>query len=147
MYRLNLFLLIFAVTLISSCVPNPKNIRSAKSKSSVSAAEKGYSIVFYNLDNYAKIYIDDELVINTQELTTKTDTEVLVDLSEHINKNSKIIKVEGYNDDCNSCSFNPFEVIYEIFKDGEGIEYVSEDSNRKHAKDGLQTTQYHIIED
>lgn len=138
----SLFVLLF---LLTSCVPNPKKLDNNDNEHKEKPVKKGYSMIFYRLDNYALVYVNDKLIFDTQKKDAKHEGDLLIDLNEYISSNNDQIKVEGYNAECEGCQNNNYEFVYEIFKDGEGIEYVSEYSNNKHSALGLSMTKHHSL--
>ena len=130
--------------LLVNCSPQAKKKDIGNAKDPV---EEGYSLIFFTLDNYALVFVDDSLAFDTREVKAGTKDEVLVDLNPFITGNDSVVKVEGYNTECNSCQVNNYEFVYEIYRDGEGIEYVSEYSNHKHQPTGLRLTRTHYLEE
>ncbi|UXP30909.1 hypothetical protein N6H18_11160 [Reichenbachiella agarivorans] len=131
--------------LFTSCVPSPKKLENAKSESELAPLAQGYSIIFFNLDNYALVYVDGEMVFDTRTSTTQTNHEVLLNLNMYIKNNKQELKVEGYNDKCEMCAENRWEIVYELYKNGESVDYVNKDSNDKHDTPGLKFTQFHKL--
>lgn len=107
---------------------------------------EGLSIIFYKLDDFAKIYAGDSLILDTSEkYGMNPDHDVLVSLGDVL-LNGRQLFVEVHNAGCTDCNSNKWQIIYEIFKDGESVDYVSEDSNGQPADLGLMTTLEHELE-
>ncbi|MGL1887010.1 MAG: hypothetical protein OCD76_10895 [Reichenbachiella sp.] len=145
----NKILITSIVTLsMASCVPSPKKLEENKEVHTIPPLEEGYSMIFFRLDNYALIYIDDELAFDTRKGGGKENAinQIMYDLNDFINGNEMEIRVEGYNTECAGCQNNNYEYVYEIYKNGDGIEYVSEYSNHKNSAVGLSMTKNHTID-
>ncbi|UXX79552.1 hypothetical protein N7E81_00305 [Reichenbachiella carrageenanivorans] len=113
----------------------------------VQPVREGYSIVFYKLDDFARIYIDDSLVYDTSEVYgMNPNKDILVDLNPLLHADLSTLKVEAHNAACTDCNSNKWQIIYEIFQDGESIDYVSNDSNGEAADLGLKATLLHPLE-
>ncbi len=140
----HIFLLTFLLALILGCSPKPKKKEIGKAQD---PTEEGYSLIFFTLDNYALVYVDDSLIFDTRKVKADVKDEILVDLNPYISRSDAEIKVEGYNTECNSCQVNNYEFVYEIYRDGEGIEYISEYSNHKHQPVGLRMTKLHPLDE
>lgn len=127
---------------INSCVPNSSKLNNNK-KDYVQPAEKGYSIIFYHLDNYVLIYNNDVLVVDTRKLVPDTETTVdlLIDFNNLLkNVNRDQIRIEGYNSACDYCRENRWKIVYEIFEDGESVDYVIKET-LQHDSPGLKFTE------
>ena len=112
----------------------------------VDPLEKGVCIIFYKLDDYARIYINNDLVYDTSETVgLAPKNELLVDLNPFLSTGQQDIKVELYNGQCTDCNSNRWVFIYELYQDSESLEFVSEDSNDKSDTIGLKLTQSHSI--
>lgn len=100
--------------------------------------EEGYCLVFYKLDDFAKIYIDGKLIVDTSEsVEMGSKEEVLVDLNNYLSEGKHQLKVELHNGICTDCNANRWAIFYELFNDGESVEFVSEDTD-KHSDQGLK---------
>ena len=127
-----------------SCAPKQKSKFQGESKTPM---ENGYSMIFFTLDNYALVYVDDSLAFDTRDENVSGKDEILYDLNPFVSLPNSVLKIEGYNTECNSCQVNNYEFVYEIYRDGEGIEYVSEYSNHKHQPVGLRLTREHYLDE
>ena len=133
-------------TLAFSCVPNPKSLKKGEGSAyELEPSSKGYSLIFFKIDDYVLVSLDDSLVFDSRKIAAKITKEVLVELDKYKFKNPKQLKVEGYNAECTSCNNNRWEIVYELYKDGEGIEYISEDSHDEHDGTGLKMVQTHQL--
>lgn len=128
-----------------SCTPSPKRLEERSKEDSIQPAEEGYSIIFYKLDDYAIVYVDNKQVFDTREIGLRIKEDVLFEMDEFLSKGEHDIKVEGYNNECSGCNQNRWGFAYEIFRDGEGIDYRSDDSNDQHAEVGLHMTNHHSL--
>lgn len=124
---------------------NKKNVENTAAI--VSPVDQGYCLIFYKLDDFAKVYLDDSLIYDTQlvfGLAPKHD--VMLDLNGALTTGDHVLKVEAHNAACTDCNSNKWQIIYEIFQDGESIDYVSNDSKGQAADLGLKATSQHAIE-
>ena len=108
----------------------------------VNPTAEGYSIIFYKLDDFAKIYINNSVVYNTSDVGMAPKEEILLDLNPFLLTTNSELKVELYNAECpRGCNLNRWEIIYELFNDGESVEFVSENSGGDTDDLGLKLTQ------
>ncbi|MCV9386832.1 hypothetical protein [Reichenbachiella ulvae] len=138
-----LFLSFSLIYVLSSCVPNPNKLNKDKEETTQEPLSKGYSMIFFRIDDYVMVYADDKLIYDSKKHGQTKD--ILLDLNPYYKKGVEI-KMEGFNADCGGCENNNYEYVYEIYKDGEGIEYVSEYSNHIHQSIGLKITKTHILD-
>lgn len=112
----------------------------------VMPVDKGVSLIFYKLDDFAKIYVGDSLVLDTSEkYGMNPDHDVLLNLDEILIDGRQLI-IEAHNSGCTDCNSNKWEIIYEIFMNGESIDYVSEDSNGQPSELGLMIKIKHELD-
>lgn len=130
---------------ISACTPNPDRLQERANEDDLEPTENGYCIIFYKLDDYAIVYSDNKQIFDTRDVGIKIKHDVLLDLKEYISPGTHEIKVEGYNAECTGCNQNRWGITYEIFKDGESLDYRSDDSDDQHADVGLQMTNIHSL--
>ncbi|PIB34952.1 hypothetical protein BFP72_05865 [Reichenbachiella sp. 5M10] len=142
--NLILFLLI-GITAMTSCTPNPKRLENRSNDKELLPTEEGYSMIFYKLDDYAIVYINDKEVFDSRDIGLRIKEDVLFDMQPFLNRGTNNLKIEGYNGECSGCNQNRWGVTYEIFKDGESIDYRSEDSNDQHSDVGLKMTNEHTL--
>lgn len=138
--KFHILYIILAIAL-GACVPNSSKLNNKKS--TVLPIKNGHSIIFYHLDNYALIYKNDKLIVDTRSIntSTKTDVDLLVDLSSFIkNETRDQIKIEGYNSECDYCRENRWKFVYEIYKDGESLDYITKETSQ-HDGAGLKFTE------
>lgn len=141
-----LFTLALTTLFFTQCVPNPDKIKS-HSTEDLSPTKKGYSIIFFDLNNSAEIYAGNNLIANTENYDRAENKQMLVDLDGKIPNNTEIINIKIFNSKCNSCTRNTWEATYELYKDGKEIAYFSESSNGKHADLGLVYEQAHTLDE
>lgn len=133
------------ILLSQGCSSTNKDSASNTDENMLKPLSEGYSVIFYELDNYALVYLDDQLICDSREKVSEQSDQFLLNLNPFISESSPRLKVEIYNIDCGSCQVNNYELVYEIFKDGEGLEYVSEYSNHQHSPLGLSLTREHNL--
>lgn len=128
-----------------SCTPNPNRLQDNNDGDKLQPKDEGYCIIFYKIDDYALVYVDNKEIFDSREVGYTTNNDLLLDLDKYIVRpGSHEIKIEGYNAECSGCNNNRWGVTYEIFKDGEGLDYRSEDSD-EHAEVGLMMTNIHSL--
>ncbi|WP_109829614.1 hypothetical protein [Reichenbachiella versicolor] len=132
------------VLVIISCVPNPKQIKGDKNTDGETPLKSGYSMIFFRIDDYVKIYADNTEIFDSRR-TWVSGKEMLIDLNELGVSEKTQLKVECHNTECNDCRNNNWELVYELYKNGEGVEYVSEYSNNQHTDEGLAHTVVHDL--
>ncbi|MBU2912398.1 MULTISPECIES: hypothetical protein [Reichenbachiella] len=123
--------LIVIFTLIA-CVPNPKKLGTEKADAPL-PSDDGYSIIFYEINNYALIYVNDELYFDTRKNPETEKEPTMVKLPSNTIK----LRLDIYNAECITCTKNSWEVVYELYKDGIALEYVTESSDGKHTEVGI----------
>lgn len=138
--------LIFATTLISGCNWSSKSKEFGQKQFELDPVADGYSIIFYKLDDYARVYVNNKLIVDTGEkFGMAPKKEVLFDLTPYLQSGPQDLKVELYNGQCVDCNLNRWAIFYEVFEGEESLEFVSEDSNDKNDDLGLKVTNTHRI--
>lgn len=97
---------------------------------------------FYNIDNRAIIYIDDKQVHDTGAIEWRQKSERTVILSDKLESGSHEIKVElinGVGVEADEFDVH-WDIYYEIFLNGEAIDYVSEIDEDYHGGGGVVFT-------
>lgn len=132
--------------LLASC--GGKRNKSNLEESLVLPTEEGYSIIFFHLDNYALLYLDDSLIVDTRDRSKEIEEDILINLQQYLTRPKHQLKIEGYNASCGWCSVNAWDIGYEFYLDGDEINYESLNSNREHEEPGLKfTKEYTLIND
>ena len=90
-----------------------------------------YYIVFTKIDNQAKVYVEDSLVITTKLYDENPDLNVRYDLNKFLKKGKNTVRVELLNGsgDWFFEFDSDWEIFYEIFKNNDPIDFMSEDSS------------------
>ena len=135
--------IVLLVVFLAAC--SGKQEKSKLDTVTLLPTEKGYSIIFFNLDNYALLYLDDELIVDTREKTMEIREDILIDLEQYLTKNRHHLKIEGYNAACDQCSVNAWDIGYELYLDGEEIDFQSKSSNRTHKEPGKKFTEVYVL--
>lgn len=139
--------LVFAALLLTGCSWSSKSKEFGQNEFQLDPVADGYSIIFYKLDDFAKVYINNKMIVDTGEkFGMAPKNEVLVDLTPYLESGIQQLKVELYNAQCVDCNLNRWAVFYEVFEGEESLEFVSEDSNDKNDDLGLKVTNTHQIE-
>lgn len=82
------------------------------------------SIVFTVIDNKAQVFVNDKMIYDSGDIAA-FDLNTEVDLNEYLTNNA-VVKIVLSNSICNKCMTNPWSVSYEIYKNGEFINYIYE---------------------
>ncbi|MEP2275580.1 MAG: hypothetical protein ABJH98_09000 [Reichenbachiella sp.] len=140
-------IVLFAILLIQGCGSSSKRSEFGKKEFQLEPIADGYSIIFYKLDDFARVYLNDEMIVDTAEkFGMAPKNEVLVDLTPYLKSGIQNLKVELYNGQCVDCNLNRWAIFYEVFVGDESLEFVSEDSNDKNDDLGLKVTNTHQID-
>lgn len=85
-------------------------------------------IQFYKINNEAKIYIDDELKVDSGPIGEQENSEIEMPLTKYLDKGKHKIKVELINGEgLASDSYDEYwEIYYELFLKGVPIDYMHE---------------------
>lgn len=87
-----------------------------------------YQLVFRQIDNRAKAYVNDSLIYDSQNMAGAIELEI--DLSEMVSEGNAKLTVELYNGKEPYNQLDSYwEIVYDIFIDGELIEFVRESGN------------------
>ena len=83
------------------------------------------AIVFNVIDNQALIYVNDELIFDSGVMA-KFDLQLDVDLNKYLSKKNNVVKIVLNNELCDDCMSNPWSISYEIYENGEMVDYIYE---------------------
>ncbi|MFY0627133.1 MAG: hypothetical protein JXR07_12610 [Reichenbachiella sp.] len=112
-----------------------------------SRAQVEHGVVFFKINNQALILVNGKQVYDSGHIHGDTDLELPVDLAPFMKKGTNEVEVRLINPPCGSCDSNPWEIVFEIYEDGESIDYWFENSERGDAlATGLVSTQVYEIE-
>ncbi len=104
-----------------------------QSQESVSSGEEGdvYRIIFRKIDNKVLLHVEDSLIYDSGTIAGNPDLEVEIFLTEYVEAGKIEIRVDGYNgvEPYNQADSH-WEIVYDIFKNDEIIEFVREASDR-----------------
>ena len=98
----------------------------------------GTYIAFYNIDNEAKVMVNDSLIFNSGMINNNPSLVLDIGLEEYLKSGNNIVRVEIYNDDCSTCHHNPWEVRYEFIENYQVIDYVNDGSFEESTSGGLK---------
>ena len=98
----------------------------------------GTYIAFYNIDNEAKVTVNDSLVFMSGMINNNPSLVLDIGLEEYLKSGNNSVRVELYNDECNNCHHNPWEVRYEFIENNEVVDYVNESSSDESTSGGLK---------
>ena len=87
-----------------------------------------YGIVFHEIDNEAQVYVNDQLVWQTDELLKADMKKVVVDLQPSLRRGPNTINIKLLDHPGSSCLNNEWKVNYDLYSQGEIFDYWSQDS-------------------
>lgn len=122
-----------------ACNTQPVNEEGGKK---IDQTEQCY-IHFYIVDNQAKIYVDGDLVHDTNPISHHVSSERKVSLTEFIKPGKHDIKIELFNAMPGDIYDKYWEIYYEIFVNGTPVDYIHE--MEKNGKQGLVWSEEHEI--
>lgn len=99
--------------------------------------KKSYEITFSKIDNRAYVFIDDELIFDSQFIDGNPELNLSLNLSPFLKKGDNLLKVQLENGSNLNAFINDtyWTIRYEIFENGESYDYAYESS--KNGKAGL----------
>ncbi len=85
-----------------------------------------YGVVFYEIDNEATIWVNDQEVFQNESNLSSTDNKIIVDLQEHLRRgvNKLDIKLKDIPND--RCLVNTWSISYDIYEKGKIMDYWQE---------------------
>jgi len=91
-----------------------------------------HSISFYKIDNRVKVYVAEKLAYDSNLIDGNPDLATEINIERHLKKGLNSIKVELYNgSDMNDfIADTSWEIRYEIFNNGESIDYMHQVSKK-----------------
>ena len=136
------FVILSFIALVTACGSSgSKSGFKGKQVDGKDPIAEGYCLVFYKLDDFAKIYVDNKLVLDTSDdYGMAPSEEVLVNLNPFLTSGTHQLTVELYNGKCADCYRNNWSLFYELFNDAESLEFVAEDSNNISSGEGMKVT-------
>ena len=96
-----------------------------------------YEITFSKIDNRAYVFINDELIFDSQFIDGNPELNLSLNLSPFLKKGNNLLKVQLENGSNLNAFINDtyWTIRYEIFENGESYDYAYESS--KNGKAGL----------
>jgi hypothetical protein len=95
-------------------------------------------IAFYNIDNEARITVNDSLIFNSGMINDNPSLVLDIDIEEYLKSGNNVVRIEVHNDECNNCHHNPWGVRYEFIEGYEIVDYVNESSLDESSSGGLK---------
>ncbi|MCV9387247.1 hypothetical protein [Reichenbachiella ulvae] len=81
-------------------------------------------IFFHEIDDQARVYVDDELIYESDVVGYLGGVSIKVDITKHITTGDETVTIKLINIQCSDCSGgNPWSIIYELLDDEESIDY------------------------
>ncbi len=102
------------------------------SDASLAQSTDSHSISFYKIDNRVKVFLAEELVYDSDLIDGNPELNIDVNIEKYLKKGLNSIKVELYNgSDMNDfIADTNWEIRYEIFNNGESIDYLHQLSKK-----------------
>jgi len=91
-----------------------------------------HSIIFYKIDNRVKVFVAEQLVYHGDRVDGNPDLNIEVSIEKYLKKGLNTLRVELYNgSEMNDfISDTNWEIRYEIFNNGESIDYLHQLSKK-----------------
>lgn len=91
-----------------------------------------YFLRFTRIDNQVNVYVNGQLVYESEVIDGNPDLDIRVGLTKHLKEGLNTVKIELYNgSDFNKViTDSHWEVRYELLEDGEGIDYMHQLSDK-----------------
>ena len=123
MYRL--FSLILLIVVLTQC-RFPKFEKPNEDTSDVPQ----FGVVFYEIDNEATIWVNDQEVFQNESNLSSTDEKIVVDLRPHLQKGVNKLDIKLLDTPNDRCLVNTWSISYDIYEKGKILDYWAE-SNPK----------------
>jgi hypothetical protein len=88
----------------------------------------GKYISFYNIDNEAKVLVNDSIIFDSGIIDDNPQLNLNVELEPLLKEGKNFVRVELRNSDCAECPTTPWGIRYELIQDYEIVDYVEESS-------------------
>lgn len=93
---------------------------------------KKNAIIFMEIDDRADVYVDGKKVFSKATAYGTLGEEVEFDLNPFlVEGQDQTVEIRVVNHQCNSCSSNNWKVVYEVFQDGESVDFLVEEGESK----------------
>lgn len=89
------------------------------------------SFVFYKIDNQAQIFINDELAWDSGVIEGAPDLNMEVDINPFLTDGSNTVTVKLLNTRCDQCLSNHWAIQYDVYDNGEYMDFVYENGDDK----------------
>lgn len=93
-------------------------------------AEKN-AIVFFKIDNQAQILVNGEVVYDSGFIDEDPELNIEVDLNDFLVGDENNVVIRLLNGKCPYCLSNPWAINFEIYIDGESVDYIYESGEGK----------------
>lgn len=86
-------------------------------------------IVFYNIDDFAKLIVNDLVIYQNKSNENAPDIYKEINLDPYLNKGENKVIIKLNNQPCDDCPYNPWSLGFEIHKNGEYHDDYFKESN------------------
>lgn len=86
-------------------------------------------LIIFKIDNQAIVRINNDLIYDSGIVEGDPEMNVVIDFDKHQISDNDSLTVECYNSRCFDCEINPWGVMFEVYKNGEQVDYYHEKSN------------------
>lgn len=88
----------------------------------------GKYISFYNIDNEAKVLVNDSVIFDSGIIDDNPHLDLNVEIEPFLKVGKNTVKVELRNSDCSTCPTTPWGIRYELVQEYEIVDFVEESS-------------------
>lgn len=93
---------------------------------------KRNSILFFDYDDWAEVYVDGQKVARISAKYQQQEEEIEVDLNPYLkNGDGHEVEIRVYNSSCKTCDRNEWKVGFEVYQEGEAVDYIYELGDEK----------------
>lgn len=101
---------------------------SSKESNEFRKIKSGKYISFYNIDNEAKVLVNDSVIFDSGIIDDNPHLHLDVELNPFLKEGRNTVKVELMNSDCSTCPATPWGIRYELVQEYEILDFVEESS-------------------
>lgn len=101
--------------------------------------------VFLSIDNKVEVYVNDSLAWESELIFENPKLYIPVELTPFLNEGINVIKIRLWNEGCDGCHHNYWYIRYELYEDGDVVDYIYDDANRVFQNEGWKFEKTHEI--
>lgn len=119
---------ILAVSVLVACGGNSKQREKDAYKKEQAEAVKGLNngLFFRRIDNIVRVFVNDKMVFESEDFGGRENVKITFDLDPFISSDNDVLRLELHNGECGDCDTNWQILLYELFKNGEMVDYYHE---------------------